>query len=172
MLPFVRTQKDLKEVKKLLKKAGLKRTKDFMLYILVGVPSTVIMIDELIDLGIDGVSIDLDRLTLLTLGIDKDNPLMTKEYDERNEAVQRSIQHVISACSKKNVSSSICKRTSFMYPELIEKGEMRGVSSVSVNSDSIEQTRRTIASVERKLLLQRLSDVNKKEDEELSLLKK
>ena len=59
-----------------------------------------------------------------------------------------------------------------VYPEMTEKLVEWGINSVSVNPDMIEKTRRTVASVEKKLLLRKLSEVQREELEELDILRK
>jgi len=65
MIPFVRRVGELKAVKDLMHEVGLYRTKDFKLWIMVEVPSTVLLLDKFIDVGIDGVSIGSNDLTQL-----------------------------------------------------------------------------------------------------------
>ncbi|MCD6358463.1 MAG: phosphoenolpyruvate synthase, partial [Dehalococcoidia bacterium] len=73
MIPFVRTVDELSQVKTLMENEGLVRSADFKLWIMVEVPSNVILLDKFIDVGIDGVSIGSNDLTQLTLGLDRDN---------------------------------------------------------------------------------------------------
>ena len=50
---------------------------------MVEVPSNVLLLDEFIDCGIDGVSIGSNDLTQLTLGIDRDSERFADTFDER-----------------------------------------------------------------------------------------
>ncbi|MCD6227150.1 phosphoenolpyruvate synthase [Candidatus Micrarchaeota archaeon] len=153
MIPFVRRTGELKAVKDILHKKNLYRTKDFKLWIMVEVPSTVFLIDKFIDVGIDGVSIGSNDLTQLILGVDRDNAKISHEFDERNEAVLSAIQHVIERCNAHGVTVSLCGQAPSVYPEFAEKLVEFGITSMSVNPDVIEKVRKTVASVERKLLL-------------------
>jgi len=153
MIPFVRRVGELKAVKEILHRKGLYRTKDFKLWIMVEVPSTVMLIDKFIDVGIDGVSIGSNDLTQLILGVDRDNAKISAEFDERNEAVLDSIKHVIQRCNSRNITVSLCGQAPSVYPEFAEKLVEFGITSMSVNPDMIENVRRIVASAERKLLL-------------------
>ena len=153
MIPFVRTVDELREIKSLLAKNGLVRSKDFKLWIMVEVPSTVLLIDKFCEEGIDGVSIGTNDLTQLTLGIDRDNATLAREFDERNEAVLRAVEHVVRTTREYGVTSSLCGQAPSVYPEFAQKLVEFGITSVSVNPDAVERTKYAIASAEMKLLL-------------------
>jgi pyruvate,water dikinase len=162
MIPFVRRVGELKAVKEILHRKGLYRTKDFKLWIMVEVPSTVMLIDKFIDVGIDGVSIGSNDLTQLILGVDRDNAKISAEFDERNEAVLNSIKHVVQRCNARDITVSLCGQAPSVYPEFAEKLVEFGITSMSVNPDMIENVRRIVASAERKLLLRHARESMKK----------
>ncbi len=158
MIPFVRTIAEIEKVEELVEESGLKRGPDFKFWMMVEVPSNVLLINQFLGTGIDGVSIGSNDLTQLTLGIDRDNEHMADEFDERDEAVMHSIAHVIRACRKHHVSCSICGQAATTYPEVTELMVREGATSVSVSPDSIVKTRRLVASVEKKIMLQKIID--------------
>lgn len=151
MLPFVRTVRELLEVKKILAANGLHRTPSFKLWMMVEIPSNVILLDEFINAGIDGVSIGSNDLTMLLLGTDRDNSEVAPEFDERNPAVLWALEKVIKTCHKHNITCSICGQAPSLYPDLVEKLVQFGVTSVSVSPDAIETVRQTISDCEKKL---------------------
>ncbi|KKQ06003.1 MAG: Phosphoenolpyruvate synthase, partial [Candidatus Moranbacteria bacterium GW2011_GWF1_36_4] len=152
MIPFVRTIKELQEVKKIISHENLKRSHTFKLYMMTEIPSNIILIEDFIKTGIDGVSIGSNDLTMLILGIDRDNREVASEFDERNEAVMWAIERVIRACRKNNVSVSICGQAPSVYPGLIEKLVSYGIDSISVSPDAIDDTRRHIYLAEGKIV--------------------
>lgn len=154
MIPFVRTIDELRQAKKILEEAGLKRTRDFKLWIMAEVPSVAILMEEFCHEGIDGVSIGSNDLTQLVLGIDRDNEKLAPLFDERNEAVVRTMSHIITTCRKNHVTCSICGQAPSNYPEIVELFVKQGATSVSVSSDKIIDTRKLIASIEKKILLE------------------
>lgn len=150
MIPFVRTPMELLEVKKLLTAEGLVRGTSFKLWMMVEIPTNVIRINDFLDIGIDGVSIGSNDLTMLTLGTDRDNSEVAHDFSELDPAVLWSIERVVTTASKRGVSVSICGQAPSDYPDLIEKLVRWGVTSVSVNPDAVGHVRETIAEAERK----------------------
>lgn len=151
MIPFVRTVEEMSQVKRVLESEGLVRSPDFKLWMMVEVPSNVILLDRFLDVGIDGVSIGSNDLTQLTLGLDRDNARLAEKFDERNEAVLVSLERVVKTTKKRGVTCSICGQAPSDYPDLTEKLVRWGITSVSVSPDMIDRTREIIAEVERKL---------------------
>ncbi|MCA9388482.1 phosphoenolpyruvate synthase [Candidatus Berkelbacteria bacterium] len=151
MIPFVRTVDQLKEVKKMVDESGLTAEPTFKLWMMVEVPSNVIMIDEFLDAGIDGVSIGTNDLTQLTLGADRDNGELEGIFDERDEAVIRSVEKVIRAANARHKTCSICGQAPSTYPEFAEMAIKAGVTSLSVNPDAIDSVRKLAASIEKNI---------------------
>ena len=166
MIPFIRRVGELRAIKDILNEMGLYRTRDFKLWIMVEVPSTVILIDQFCKEGIDGISIGTNDLTQLILGIDRDNATMAKGFDERNEAVLRALKRTITICGKHGVTTSLCGQAPSVYPEFAEKLVEFGITSMSVNPDAVERTRKIVASAEQKIILHRLAALQKPEKEE------
>ncbi|MCJ7786912.1 phosphoenolpyruvate synthase, partial [Patescibacteria group bacterium] len=150
MIPFCRTPWELKEVKKIIVANGLSRSPSFELWLMVEIPSNVILLEEFLDVGIDGVSIGSNDLTMLILGIDRDNAELTKTFNEQDPAVLWAIEKTIKTCHKHQVTSSICGQAPSFYPDLVEKLIEWGITSVSVNPDAIDQTRELVYEMEKK----------------------
>ncbi|NYZ76709.1 phosphoenolpyruvate synthase [Candidatus Micrarchaeota archaeon] len=161
MIPFIRKIGELRAIKESMQETGIYRTKDFKLWIMVEVPSTVFLIDKFCEEGIDGVSIGTNDLTQLILGIDRDNTTMAKAFDERNDAVLRALKIVITTCNDYGVTCSLCGQAPSVYPEFAEKLVEFGITSISVNPDAVERTRRIVLSAEQKIILSRLSALTK-----------
>jgi pyruvate, water dikinase len=156
MLPFVRTLEDFRNAKRILEEEGLKRSPDFKLWIMVEVPATVLLIDKFVDEGIDGISFGTNDLTMLILGIDRDDASIQEIYDERNLAVLRAMSHVIRVCSEKGVTTSICGQAPSNYPEVVEFLVREGAVSMSVNPDKVIETKLLVAAIEQKLILEEM----------------
>ncbi|RLI25011.1 phosphoenolpyruvate synthase [Candidatus Bathyarchaeota archaeon] len=159
MVPFVRRVEEFKHCLKIMEEEGLRKGPDFKVWIMVEVPSTVLLIDKFIEAGIDGVSFGTNDLTMLILGIDRDDASVQEIYDERNLAVLRALSHVIRICREHGVTTSICGQAPSNYPEIVEFLVKEGVTSLSVNPDKVMETRMLVASIERKVLLERLARV-------------
>lgn len=152
MLPFVRNVKELQDVKKLIASVGLHRSPSFKLWIMVELPANVVILDKFIEAGVDGVSIGSNDLTMLMLGTDRDNSEVSQQFDEQNEAVLWAFEHVIKTANKYKITSSMCGQAPSLYPSLLEKLVTWGITSVSVSPDAIENTRKTISQIEKKLV--------------------
>jgi len=151
MIPFVRFVDELARIKRFFVAEGLYQFPNFKLWMMAEVPSNVFLIDKFLDVGIDGISIGSNDLTQLILGIDRDNPKLAPEFDERNDAVVIALEKLIRVSVGKGVTASICGQAPSVYPELTEKLVKWGINSVSVSPDMIDETRRIIAAVETKL---------------------
>jgi len=119
---------------------------------MVEIPSNVILLEDFIKVGIDGVSIGSNDLTMLILGTDRDNSEVASEFDERNEAVLWALEKIVKTCNKHSIKSSICGQAPSNYPELVEKLVDWGITSVSVSQDAIDTTREMIYKVEKDIL--------------------
>jgi pyruvate,water dikinase len=105
------------------------------------------------------VSIGSNDLTQLILGIDRDNATLAEGFDERNDAVLRAIERVVRVCAEKKVTCSLCGQAPSVYPDFAEKLVEFGITSMSVNPDAVERTRRVVASAEMKVMLKRLGQL-------------
>ena len=150
MIPFVRTPKQMGEVKKIITDAGLVRSPTFKLFMMVEIPSNVILLDKFIDIGIDGISIGSNDLTMLTLGLDRDNSEVSKDFNELDPAVIWSLKRAITTAKRRGIASSICGQAPSNHPELVEKLVRWGITSISVSPDVIDNTRDVIAWAEKR----------------------
>lgn len=148
MLPFVRTVDQLRQAKKLLASLGLRRSANFKLWMMVEIPSNVILLEDFIAEGIDGVSVGTNDLTMLTLGVDRDNEKVANVYSELDPAVLWSLERIVTIAKKHKVTCSICGQAPSVYPELVEKLVEWGMTSVSVSPDVIDKTRKIIYDAE------------------------
>lgn len=152
MIPFVRTPDEMAQVVKQVDDYGLERDAaapgGFQLWMMVEVPSNVFLLDEFIDCGIDGVSIGSNDLTQLTLGIDRDSERFADSFDERNPAVLKAIEHVITTAKRRGITVSVCGQGPSEHPDLAQRLVDWGITSISVTPDVIEQTRHLVANAE------------------------
>lgn len=152
MIPFVRSPQELLEVKKIVAASGLFRSPSFKFWLMVELPTNVIIIDRYLDVGIDGISFGSNDLTMLILGVDRDNSEVARSFNEMDEAVLWAFERVIKACKARGVTSSMCGQAPSDYPELVEKLVRWGITSISVNVDAAERVRETVYEAERRLV--------------------
>ena len=151
MVPFVRTVEELKHSKALIEQYGLRRGEDgFKLWMMAEIPSNVFLLDEFIDVGIDGVSIGSNDLTQLVLGVDRDSAILANDFDEQNPAVMKALEMIVTTAKRRGVTCSICGQAPSFFPELTAKLVEWGITSISVSPDVIGQTRRLVREGEEK----------------------
>jgi len=150
MIPFVRTPWELRQIKMDVEEMGLLEDKKFKLWMMVEVPSSVLLIEEFIKEGIDGVSVGSNDLTQLVLGVDRDSSTLSKRwFYELDPAVLWCLKRVVKKCKKHDVTSSICGQAPSFYPELTKKLVDWGITSISVNPDVVDKTRHIVAQAEK-----------------------
>lgn len=147
MVPFVRTLGQAKKVTELLAAQGLKRGENGLKIIMMcEVPSNAILADEFLEY-FDGFSIGSNDLTQLTLGLDRDSglELLAADFDERDPAVQAMISRAITACRKQGKYVGICGQGPSDHPDFARWLVEQGITSISLNPDSVVETWRNIA---------------------------
>ena len=152
MIPFVRTKEQMLKVKQIVASHGLARSNSFKLWMMVEIPSNVILLDDFISVGIDGISIGSNDLTMLILGTDRDNETVAPVFDERDPAVMWAFERIVKTAHKHNITCSICGQAPSIYSDLTEKLVEWGITSVSVSPDAIDRTRRIVYEAEKRLL--------------------
>jgi pyruvate,water dikinase len=163
MLPVVRTVWETKRVLEIMKEEGLERSRDFKVWFMAETPSIVILADEFSKLC-DGFSIGSNDLTQGTLMIDRDSERLgvMGYFDERDPAVKRSIAHLIRVAHEHGVTVSICGEGPSNLPDFAEFLVRCGIDSISVNADAVVSTRQLVASIEQKIILERLAEASRK----------
>jgi pyruvate, water dikinase len=154
MLPFVRNTWELEEIAEMMKAQGLRRSRDFQLYLMAEVPSIVFQVREF-SKHCDGFSIGSNDLTQLVLGADRDSETLGRMgyFDERDPAVQRAIQVLIDGAHAEGRTVGICGQGPSVYPEFAEFLVREGIDSISLNADTVVPTIRSIASLEQRMKL-------------------
>jgi len=149
MIPFVRSPEELARVRRIVASQGLFEKTSFKFLMMVEIPVNVIQIEDFIKVGIDGVSIGSNDLTMLIEGTDRDNSEVASEFNEMRPAVLWALERVIRKCNEAGITSSICGQAPSEYDELVEKLVRWGVTSVSINPDSIDRVRGVVAEAEK-----------------------
>lgn len=166
MIPFCRNVEECEKVVKIMAECGLERGKDFKVWLMAEIPSNIILADHF-NKYVDGYSIGSNDLTMLVLGCDRDNDTVSHIYDERNLAVRRAVRHLIEVAHSEGKTVSICGQAPSVYPEFCEFLIKSGIDSISVNPDTVKFTKKLVAQVEQRVMLDALTGRGRKEVEEL-----
>jgi pyruvate, water dikinase len=105
---------------------------------------------------------------MLVLGCDRDNETVQHIYDERNLAVRRAIRHLIEVAHKDGKTVSICGQAPSVYPELCEFLVKSGIDSISVNPDAVVSTKKMVAQIEQRIMLDAMTGRGRQESDELN----
>ena len=154
MIPFVRTKWELEECLSLVDASPLGRQRGLHRWVMAEVPSVVHWLPEYIGMGIDGVSIGSNDLTQLMLGVDRDSEICAEVFDEADAAVLDAIGRIVSTARSHGITSSLCGQRPSTDPAFAERLVELGITSISVNPDAAESTRRVVATAERRLLVE------------------
>lgn len=167
MIPFCRTVQEAELVTNLMAQEGLVRSADFKIWLMAEIPSNIILADQF-NKYVDGYSIGSNDLTMLVLGCDRDNETVQHIYDERNLAVRRAIRHLIEVAHKDGKTVSICGQAPSVYPELCDFLVKSGIDSISVNPDAVKSTKKMVAQLEQRMMLDAVTGRGRQESEDLT----
>jgi len=152
MIPFIRSPQELIKVRRMIAGEGLFESTTFKMLMMVELPVNVIRLEEFIRVGIDGVSIGSNDLTMLMLGTDRDNSEVAGAFDERSSVMEWALKRVIKTCNKHGITSSICGQAPSSYDDLVQNLVNWGITSISVNPDAIERVRKVVSEAEKKVI--------------------
>jgi pyruvate,water dikinase len=148
MIPFCRTVEEGEKVISLMRDHGLKQGEHGLeIYAMCELPANVVFADEFLRI-FDGYSIGSNDLTQLTLGLDRDSEMVAHLFDERNGAVERMIAQAIDAAHRAGKKIGICGQAPSDYPEFARFLVERGITSISLNPDTVIQTTGVILKAE------------------------
>lgn len=138
----------MKNFKKSLLAAGLRRTASFRVYAILDNPTDVILADEILESKIDGLILDMPRIVRVMQGF-KENDIKAR-YDL---GINSSLKIVDTVC---DISQSPSKEIFVMVENnvnLVKYCVQQGVYGVSVLPESIKEIRQLVSQEEAKLIL-------------------
>lgn len=149
MIPFVRTTEEARKVLELLEKNGLKRGENGLRVIMMcELPTNALLAEDFLQY-FDGFSIGSNDLTQLTLGLDRDSGIVSQSFDERDPAVKKLLKMAIDACNAQGKYIGICGQGPSDHPDLAMWLMEQGITSVSLNPDSVLDTWFFLAKAEK-----------------------
>lgn len=160
MLPVVRTVWEARKCLEIMREEKLERSRDFKIWFMAETPSIAILVDKFADLC-DGFSIGSNDMTQGILLIDRDSERLEQMgyFDERDPAIKRIIGHLIRTAHEHGCTVSICGEGPSNLPDFAEFLVRSGIDSISVNADAVAKTRKLVASVEQKMILDQLAEI-------------
>lgn len=151
MVPFCRRLEEADRVIAAMARHGLERGRDgLQVYVMCEIPNNVLLVDEFAQ-RFDGFSIGSNDLTQLTLGVDRDSPLVAFDFDERDPGVLAFLRQAVEGARRNGRPCGICGQAPSDYPEIAEFLVRLGIDSISLTPDSVLRTLRAVVELERKL---------------------
>jgi len=148
MIPFCRTPEEADKVYLVMAENGLIRGKAGLeVYVMAEVPANIILAEKFAE-RFDGFSIGSNDLTQLVLGVDRDSSQIADLFDERNTAVKMEIHRLIQAAHRAGKKVGICGQAPSDFPDFAEFLIQEGIDSISLNPDSVIETKKRIAQEE------------------------
>ncbi len=144
LLPQVINLNEVQKVKEILKEINFDNVK---LGIMIETPSSIQLIKDFIDEGINFISFGTNDLTQYMLAVDRGNQQVQELYNEMHPAILYQLEYIIRVCKRSNVESSICGQSGSrkeMVKFLVEKG----IDSISVNADMAKEISDYVAELE------------------------
>ena len=140
MIPFCRSIAEADKVLEVMAGNGLRRGENGLeVYVMCEIPSNVILASAFAE-RFDGFSIGSNDLTQLTLGVDRDSEQLAGLFDEQDDAVKWMIGHVISAARDAGAKIGICGQAPSDHPDFARWLMDQGISSISLNPDTVIET--------------------------------
>ncbi len=157
MLPFVISVDEFRRAREIAEEVGMPN--EVKIGIMIETPAAALTVEEFCKEGVDFVSFGTNDLTMLTLGVDRNNTKIANLHSELHPAVLRQLKHVIDVTKNYNIESSICGEAG-SNPEMVKILVGYGIKSVSCNIDAVDKIRAAVFETEKKILSNVLSSNN------------
>jgi pyruvate,water dikinase len=151
MVPFCRRTDEAEKVLEAMAANGLKRGDGGLeVYVMCEIPNNVIQVDAFAKL-FDGFSIGSNDLTQLVLGVDRDSETVAFDFDERDPGVLEMLRQAVAGARRNHRHVGVCGEAPATYPEIAAFLTELGVSSMSVNPQSLPHTLAVVWEAEQRL---------------------
>jgi pyruvate,water dikinase len=148
MIPFCRTPEEADKVLEVMAEEGLRRGGNgLQVYVMAEIPANIILAEAFAE-RFDGFSIGSNDLTQLTLGVDRDSDHLAALFDDRHEAVKRSIAQLIERAHRHGAKVGLCGQAPSDHPDFAGFLVEAGIDSISVNPDSFVAIKGHVAAAE------------------------
>lgn len=140
----------VKEFKKSLSAAGLRRTSTFRIFTVIDSPTEVIMAEDILDAKIDGFVLNMPRIVRVMQGFNMD------DRDVKYNLGVNSAFKIVDAIT--DITRELSKEVIVMVEnnrDLIKYCVQEGVYGISVNYKDIKEARKLVSDEEAKVILSR-----------------
>ncbi len=141
ILPFVRTPHELKQLKKILTGFQLNRRVNLKHFLSIDTMNTVLMLDDCIDVGLDGIFVDSDILAQSVLSIDPDNELLDENYQRDLTGMHKALEIVVRTAKRRGIACLVTGSHLHLDKDLLEKVLSWGASSIAAEAAYLDGMR-------------------------------
>jgi pyruvate,water dikinase len=151
-IPFVRTISEFRNIKRSISASGFRRSTTFSIYLVAQVPSLLLRLERFIDVGADGIIIDLDDLAQYVFGSDSSNIMFRDSYPASHPAVLELVEKCIEVCNKKGIISIVRGTSLAENNTLIKKLVLLGVGGISSEYSKVNNIHKRVFNSEKSLI--------------------
>lgn len=149
ILPMIAGVQDLKQVRSLIDDefSRLEGVKFPKIGAMIELPSAVLVVDQILKY-VDFLSVGTNDLVQYTLGVDRDDEMVSDWYQSLHPAILRSIERLVEAARSADKTVSLCGEMSgspFYLPLLVGLG----AEEFSVKLSSLRSVRRILGSIDK-----------------------
>ncbi len=138
----------LKKVKREISGLGLSRTGTFKIYAIIGNPAEVILSDEIVKTGIDGIIIDSVSLAMQMQGLSK--KMKDPKYDIGANSLWKIIEDLINKVKESKTEIIVYVEDN---KKLLQNSIRAGVYGVSVSPKETTKFKKAVSEEETKMIL-------------------
>lgn len=137
---------EARKVRAKMKEYGLDKG-DIEVYVMAEIPANILRAEEFSEM-FEGFSVGTNDLTQLTLGVDRNSDKLKHVFDERDEAVKKSVRTLINKAHRKDRHVGICGDAPSTHDEYAEFLVDAGIDAISVSPDVALETIMKVAEIE------------------------
>jgi pyruvate,water dikinase len=141
ILPLVRTPHELKQLKKMLSGFQLNRRANLKHYLSIDTMNAVLLLDDFIDAGLDGIVIDTETLAQSILSIDPDNDMLEESYQKDLMGMQKALEIVVRTAKRRGIACLVTGAHLHLDKDLIDKVLSWGASSIAAEAAYLDGMR-------------------------------
>ncbi|MGI0492761.1 putative PEP-binding protein [Alkalinema pantanalense CENA528] len=153
VLPFVRTVEEFRACRQKISALGLLQLPQVELWMMAEVPSVLFALESFIEAGVQGLLMGTGDLHQLLFAIDRDDVYLNQFYPLHHPVMLKVMTDLLHVTNQKQVPTILCLHSYQPDEILMETAIAHGIRGVSINPDALAVTWRTIARIEKRLLL-------------------
>ncbi len=138
----------LRAVKKLITVNGLKRTRNFKIYLIIESATEVVILEEILKAKVDGIILNTPSIArqLQGLSLDAENNLVNLS----SNSVLKVVKNVLEICKLAELRSIVVSQRSVA---LIDEAISNGADAITVTPDFIDKARKKASDIEAGMIL-------------------